>query len=436
VTSLLSSPRVRRILVAFTVNRLGGWFGLVALLVLTFDHTHNALAVSALLLAWQALPAFVVPAVVARVEASVHGRELSALYLIEAVATAALALLSQHFWLPGVLILAAIDGTAALAASALLRAALARAALEHAEASIGHTDPDANHQGSAEEAERSANAALNIAFSSTFVVGPALGGLVVAAAGAGTALLIDVGSFLLCGALLLDLHPHVEEAGANSVRARLKAAWQHINEQPGLKNLLLVYAIALALFETAAPIEVAFAKETLRAGDRGLGLLLTCWGGGAVLGSLIFARLRQRTLALMLSAGTLAIGLADAGFAVAPTLAIACAAAIIGGLGNGVELPALVGVVQSLAPTNMHGRLMGAVESLTAFAVAVGLVLGGSLVALASTRFAFGTVAVATIVIAGALLRLGRRGEYASSRPEKNVSETSDEVAEIATPGS
>lgn len=420
---------------AFGTNRLGGWFGLVALLVLTFDHTHDALAVSALLLAWQALPAFVVPALVARVEASARGRELSGLYLVEAAATAALAILARHFWLPGVLVLAAIDGTAALAASALLRAALARAAREHAEAPIDHADPQRDRRTAPAEAERSANAALNIVFSVTFVLGPVLGGILVAGAGAATALFVDVGSFLLCGALLVDLRPHVEEAGAGSVRARLQAAWQHITEQPGLKNLLLVYAVALALFETAAPIEVAFAKETLGAGDRGLGLLLTCWGGGAVLGSFIFARLRRRTLAPLLSAGTLAIGLADAGFAVSPTLAIACAAAVIGGLGNGMELPALTALVQALAPGRLHGRLMGAIESLTAFAIAIGLALGGALVALTSTRFAFATVAIATVAVAAALLQLGRRGDYGGSSTEEISSETAD-TAEIAAPWS
>ena len=56
------SPRLRRIIAAYTVNRLGTWFGLVALSLAVFDHTHSALAVAALLFAGQALPAFVVPA--------------------------------------------------------------------------------------------------------------------------------------------------------------------------------------------------------------------------------------------------------------------------------------------------------------------------------------------------------------------------------------
>ena len=50
--------------------------------------------------------------------------------------TAVLAVLLWHFWLPAMLLLAALDGTAALAASALLRAEMARAAREQAKRSL------------------------------------------------------------------------------------------------------------------------------------------------------------------------------------------------------------------------------------------------------------------------------------------------------------
>ena len=45
-------------------------------------------------------------------------------------------------------------------------------------------------------------------------------------------------------------------------------------------------AIALVFIQCAGPIEVAYAKTTLHAGDRGFGLLVTAWGAGAVIGSL------------------------------------------------------------------------------------------------------------------------------------------------------
>jgi hypothetical protein len=411
VPSPLKSSRLRRILIAYTINRLGTWLGLVALMLAVFDHTHSAIAVAALLLAGQALPAFLVPAVVARVEASARRSELSRLYFFEAVTTAALAVLLWHFWLPAVLLLAALDGTAALAASALLRAEVARAARDQVEApSENATRPTETLEQDTHEAERKANAALNVAFAGTFVLGPVLGGAIVAAAGAPVALFIDVGSFFVCGTLLLDLHPHVQEAGGDSVRARLRAAWRHINEAPSLRGLLLVEAVALLFFESAGPIEVAYAKATLHAGDAGFGLLLTTWGAGGVLGSLIFARMVKRPLGVMLSAGALAIGLAYVGFSIAPSLALACPAALLGGIGNGLQWPSLISVVQQLTPPQLHGRLMGAVESLGALCLALGLLLGGALVALSSPRVAFLVVGLGAVATTAAFVRLAPRG--------------------------
>ena len=104
--------------------------------------------------------------------------------------------------------------------------------------------------------------------------------------------------------------------------------------------------VAFVFFETGAPIELAYAKETLHAGARGFGLLLTTWGAGTVIGSIVFARSLKRPLGFLLSGGTLAVGLAYAGFAAAPSLLLACGAALIGGIGNGIELPSLFSLVQ------------------------------------------------------------------------------------------
>jgi MFS family permease len=151
-------------------------------------------------------------------------------------------------------------------------------------------------------------------------------------------------------------------------------------------------------------------KETLHAGDRGFGLVLTAWGAGAVLGSVVFARLVRRSLAVLLSIGTFAIGLGYVGFAAAPSLVLACLAALIGGLGNGLQWPSLISVVQRLTPHNLHGRLMGAVESLGALCMSIGLLLGGALVALSSPRVAFLIVGLGAIATTGALLRLSLGG--------------------------
>jgi Transmembrane secretion effector len=452
-TTPLRDPKLRRIVVAYTVNRLGTWFGFIALAVAVFDNTHSAVAVAALLLAGQVLPAFLVPALVARVEASSRRGELSGLYLFEAAATASLAgLLSWHFWLPGVLLLVALDGTAALAASALLRAAAARTAREwsysrHAQAppepeslpahtyagqaDIALTGGESGlgevrlggdgsdrvkidaREASVVEAERKANAALNIGFAVTFTLGPALAGLTVPAFGAPAALLVDTVSFVICGAMLLDLKPHVEDGETSSVRARLQSAWRYINDTATLRGLLLAQAVAFVFFEFSPPIEVAYAKVSLHAGDSGYGVLLGVWGLGVAIGSVVFARSIKRSLGVLLSASTLAVGLAYLGWAIAPTLTIACAAGLIGGVGNGVQWAALISAVQRLTPQNLQGQLMGAVESIGAICPAIGFMLGGAITALSSPRIALLIAGLGATVCTLAFVRL-RLGKLTS----------------------
>jgi hypothetical protein len=398
---------LRRIVGAYTVNRLGTWFGLVALAVAVFDHTHSAIAVAGLFIAGQVVPAFAVPAVVARVEASPRRGELSGLYFFEGAATAALAVLLWHFWLPAVLLLVLLDGTAALAASALLRAELARTArAEVSPTGDGVNSMDHGAEAAEHEAERAANALLNVGFSATFMLGPAIGGLVVAGAGAPAALFVDAVSFLACGALLIDLRPHVEEAAGQSVRARLRAARQYIEEVPALRRLLLTEAIALVFFESAAPVEVAYAKATLHAGSSGYGLLMASWGVGVVLGSLIFARAVRQPLGAMLSGGALAVGLAYVGLSVAPSIAVACPAALLGGVGQGVQWASLISAVQSLTPFSLRGRLMGAVESIGALSPAIGFSLGGAIVALDSPRLALVVAGGGAILTTAAFTKL------------------------------
>jgi hypothetical protein len=480
VPSPLRSARLRRIVAAYTVNRLGTWFGFIALSLAVFDHTHSALAVAALLVIGQAIPAFLTPALVARVEASRRRGVLSGLYLFEATATGALAaLLLSGFSLPGILVLVALDETAALAASALLRAEAARCAREWAHAPPQFASPtpesfpseslpahtyagqagitaltgsepphtgEQSHGGASDvgtggtgagadereahaaEAERRVNAALNIGFAGTFMLGPVLAGLVVAAYGSPAALLIDAGTFAICAGMLIDVRPHFAEAEDASVRARVRAAWEHIVAAPTLRALLLVEGCALVFFASDGSIEVPYAKATLHAGDSGYGLIVTMWGVGTIVGSVVFARTVRRPLGAILSAGALAVGLAYLGWAIAPTLVLACVAATIGGLGNGVQWAAFISVVQRLTPPDLQGRMMGAVESLGAIFPAFGLALGGVLVAISSPRGAFLVVGLGASLSTVAFVRL-RLGTLSGEKPAPAAEDAAPELA-------
>jgi hypothetical protein len=444
VSSLPQSARLRRIVLAYTVNQLGTWLAYVALLLSTYDHTHSALAVAGLLVAGRLLPALFTPTLVAAVELARRRGSLSALYLLEAATALALAALLWHFWLPGVLVLVAIDGTAALTAGALLRASAAHAAVAEITPAAGAqqalraaavrrvgvgrggwfartvkgTVPtfEEDQQDAEERAQRRATASLNLGFTVAVTLGPAIGGVLVAATGSPVALLVDAVSFLACGLLLVGIEAHAQRDGVEdtdrSVAGRLAAAWRHLQDVPRLRGLLLVEAAAIVCFAAVEPVEVLFVKSTLHAGDRGFGFLTAAWGVGMVIGGVLFARALRRPLRPMLVWGTLAVGAAYIGFALSPTLAVACAAAVVGGLGNGVQWAALISAVQRLTPQELLGRLMSTVEVIGAVCPAIGFTLGGVLAQLSGTRTAMFVVGAAASVMTGAFARV-TRGELA-----------------------
>jgi MFS family permease len=385
-------------LVAYAVNELGTWLGYVALAVGVYDHTHSPIATAALFIARGLLPAALSPLLVTRIERSSRRGGLASLYLLEGVLTAGLAALMWRFWLPGVLCLFALDGVAAVAATALIRASAAQVSGEEGEA-----------------AQRQATATINVVFMFAFAVGPALGGAIVHIAGGPFALLLDSASFLLSGALLLRISVHVSTAAGNSIKSRLAGAARHVFGMPALRTLLATEAVAIVFFASVEPVEVVYAKSTLSAGDLGLGLLLGIWGAGAALGSVLFARSGSRPLGSMLTFGTLCVGLAYLGFAVSPSIAPACVAALLGGIGNGIQWPALVSAVQRLTPADMQGRLMSAIGSITALCPAIGFALGGVIAAATSTRIAMLCAGVVATLATSAFLRLWLRGPLRDS---------------------
>jgi MFS family permease len=393
----LRLPGFRPLVGTYVVNELGNWLGEIALAILVFDQTGSPVATAALFLAMQFLPAFLAPVLVSRLEALPANRSLPLLYALEAVAFTALALLAQEFIFVAVIVLAAIDGALAASARALTRA------------SVGAilTSPGMLREG---------NAVLNLGFTACAAFGPLFGGLVVAGASVEAALWADAVSFGLVALVIAGAKgiPRIE-LEAESITQRLRDGYRYVRDRPALARLLTAESAAFVFFYAAIPIEVVFAKETLDAGDAGYGLLLSSWGVGMVAGGVVFAAMRRLTLRVLLGVSTLAIGFAYLGMGAAPTLAIACVAAAIGGIGNGMQWVAMVSAVQELTGLRFQARVMAMMESISSATPGIGFVLGGGIAAIFSPRASFAVAGFGVLLVlvaaAVALNRVGWRGD-------------------------
>ena len=162
---------------AYSINELGNWLGDIALAVLVYDHTKSALATALLFVGTRFVPALAAPALVARVERLQPRPALASLYGADACIFAVLAVLAVGtFSLPVIVVLAAIDGSLALAARALTRSTSAALL----------SPPGLLRRG---------NSIFNFGFTTAGAIGPAIAAVVVSQAGASTALAADAASF-------------------------------------------------------------------------------------------------------------------------------------------------------------------------------------------------------------------------------------------------
>jgi MFS family permease len=415
----LRRPLFRRLATTYAVNELGDWMGIIALSVLVFDRTDSALATAALFLGTRFLPALFAPLLVTRAERVPPRFGLPFIYCGEAAAFGALALFAgDDFSLVAVIALATVDGALALTGRSLTRAVVA-SLLE------------------AEEL-RAGNALLNIAFTGGAALGPALAGLVVAGFGVQSALLLDAVSFYAIALILFTAGALPQaEIEPGRMRDRVRAGVAYIRGKAVLRRLLIAQGAAFVFFAAVIPIEVVYAKETLDAGDAGYGLMLASWGAGMVLGSLVFAALRRASLALLLLLSTLAVGAGYLGLAVAPTLAVACAASVLGGTGNGVQWVSTISAVQEMTVAGMQARVISVLESIGAAMPGIGFALGGLIAALAGPRTTFlvAGIGVFTIVAIVTPVLGGKWPERSAMHGSYELDGSNDVVLELL-PGS
>jgi MFS family permease len=194
--------------------------------------------------------------------------------------------------------------------------------------------------------------------------------------------------------------------------------------------LLAAQALAFVFFSLVIPIEVVFAKRTLDTGDAGYGVLLASWGAGMVVGSVAFAALRRVPLRALLFFSTLAIGVAYLATSVSPTLAVACAASFVGGLGNGVQWIALVTAVQELTRAAYQARVLALLEALASATPGIGFLVGGAIAAIFSPRVSYAVAGAGVIAVLALAAGSLRRAEWS---PELEQGPVQDVVQDGAS---
>jgi len=163
---------------------------------------------------------------------------------------------------------------------------------------------------------QSANAVLSIAQSSAGIAGPVAGGLLVAAGGGAGAIALDSLSYGISALILLSLTPRPMVAAASaSLLTQLRQGWSAFISRTWLWTVVLQFAFVHLL--VLAPIFVLGSLPFAHAahGALGWGGLLSLFGVGAIIGSLVALRIKPRYPARFALLGILVFALMPASLA-------------------------------------------------------------------------------------------------------------------------
>jgi len=249
-------------------------------------------------------------------------------------------------------------------------------------------------------------------FNGSRIMGPALGGVIIATAGVGVCFLINAASFIavLVGLHLMDeheLYPVQRADRGDSMLTGMKQglayAWRTPRVLLVLTMMLVVATIGMN-FNVLLPV---LARSTLHQGAEVFGLLSASFGAGALAGALVAASM-GRALVPVLIAAAGGFGLFEMVLAFQPT--IVGAALVLAAVGVCFTLYTANSnsTLQLTVPDQLRGRVMALYAYVFFGTAPLGGLLAGWLADRGGTRLAFLVAGASGIVMSVyGLLRTG-----------------------------
>lgn len=245
------------------------------------------------------------------------------------------------------------------------------------------------------ESLRAGNAILQGTHKLSFLIGSAPAGLLISAMGMDIAFGIDSASFVIAAVFLSmmtdtiikrssptnNLQTREESYTFRNIISDIREGLKFAYYQPAFRAMIL--AIAVIDFCFAGPIDVGLAwlaDNRFSGGAAALGAVLSAFGAGAVIGTIIagVTKFRRPGITLMLICGLLGFGLAS--FGLLPNVTSAVIISVPLGIGVGIFNIILVTWVQRESPAHMIGRIMSLVSFASVGMMPFSLAIAGLLV--------------------------------------------------------
>ena len=249
-----------------------------------------------------------------------------------------------------------------------------------------------------------ANAIFETVYSAGYIVGPSIAGVLTAVIGPGPTLGIDAISFAI-SSLGLFLVNRPLRAPIDRPRTRIvddiREGISFILGHPILRSAILLWGLSSIV---TAPIVAALAFRITR--DLGqsptiLGIVLTAYGIGTVVGSLAATRIGRRTsVAPVLLLGQFATGAMLLGVALAGAVPAVIGCALVAGIAQSLVLVTYITVRTAYSPDHLLGRVGSTARVVSLGLQPLGMLAGGVLIDATSGTTTIGVMGATLCVLA------------------------------------
>ena len=250
-----------------------------------------------------------------------------------------------------------------------------------------------------------AASALNgIEFNLARAVGPALAGAIISVAGVATAFVANSISFF--GVILVVVRwkrpVRKRSAPPESFSGATVAAIRYVRHSPAILTVLLRTGVAM-FFSSALFALLPTVSRSVNQHATGYGLLLGCFGGGAIIGALVMQSARDRwAMESLVSTGVVSLGLVILAMSALHKLSTLAAVMLVGGAAWVIFISLINALVQNLAPDWVRARVLAIFILVYQGSYALGTAAWGAVAQRSGVRTALvyagmGTIATAAV---------------------------------------
>jgi MFS family permease len=366
VFSISSRSAVRRVAAARLISGVGSEAAFTALLFVLYRRTGSAAWVSAALLATFGTIGILTPLAGSLGDRFDRQRIMISSDVLGAACFAALAVARS----PGQLV--ALGFLAAAAESPFLPAS-------------GGAIP--NLAGAEELAW--ANGTVQAGHNLGHVVGPFLGGALVAAFGGPFVFWLNAASFLLSAVLVAGVRgPFAGDRQDAHLHQGIRAGFRFLVRDRVLLRMTLAFTVFVLAVGSVLVAELPLVAS-FHAGAFGYGLIGTFWGTGALAGALAARRLTERTERTALVACSFVTAAGIGAIALLPSFAPILLALLVSGFSDSVVDVTAETLIQRRAPDAVRSRVSAAVEGVVHIVFAVSFLFAAAVVVTLGPRAAY-----------------------------------------------